>query len=321
LTLTPSFTQRSLSTIARVVDNKTAVVAGIKQESKGEARAGLPVLSMIPLLGRFMTTPRQSGNLSDIIITVTPHILRAPELKKQDHLAKLSGTFVAGVTQSVEDVAERAQSEADQERRLTNRQSLIAKGTSGESPATPVKATETNAAATPAVVTTSAAQPAALSSNSAAAVPVAAKASLVDLSLIPAAIEAESGGSFFVVASVYGDAKMNEAKLSISFDPVLLQFKSVRSGGLFGREPKLTHQVTDGDLQISLRQIADSEAPVAASGQLVLIEFVALHEGETFLTFQRETTELRLGRNAVPFNPINAQVQIGKEGTANSNNK
>jgi general secretion pathway protein D len=305
LTLTPSFTQRSLSTIARIVDNKTAVVAGIKQESKGESRAGLPVLSMIPLLGRFMTTPRQSGNLSDIIITVTPHILRAPELKKQDHLAKLSGTFVAGVTQSVEEVAERAQSEDDQERRLTNRQSLIAKGESSESKPTPVSLP--------------AAESAAVSTSE--TVPPASKASLVDLSLIPAAIEAESGVSFFVVASVYGEAKVNEAKLSISFDPVLLQFKSVRSGGLFGREPKLTHQVTDGDLQISLRQIADRDASAATSGQLVLIEFVALHEGETFLTFQRETTELRLGRNAVPFNPTNAQVHIGKEGTANSNNK
>ncbi|HEX4945474.1 MAG TPA: secretin N-terminal domain-containing protein [Blastocatellia bacterium] len=311
LTLTPSFTQRSLSTIARVVDNKTAVVAGIKQESKGESRAGLPVLSMIPLLGRFITTPRQSGNFSDIIITVTPHILRAPELKKQDHLAKLSGTFVAGVTQSVEDVASRAQSEDDQERRLTNRQSLIAKGQSNESTAQPGNATEANAVALPAV------QPAALSANE--AVPVAANA--VDLSLIPATIAAESGGSFFVVASVYGDAKMNEAKLAISFDPILLQFKSVRSGGLFGQEVKLTHEVADGELQINVRQIADRDVPVAASGQLVLIEFTALHEGETFLTFQRATTELRLGRNAVQFNPISAQVHIGKEVNARSNNK
>ena len=313
-TLTPSFTQRSLSTIARVVDNKTAVVAGIKQESKGESRAGLPVLSMIPILGRFLTTPRQSGNLSDIVITVTPHILRAPELNKQDHLAKLSGTFIAGVTQSVEDVASRAQTEDDQERRITNRQSLIAKSAGGESPVTPINVTvsETNAAATPVVVATPVAQPAFLSPSSVSAVPVVAKSNAVDLSLIPVTIEAESGASFFVVASVYGEAKMNEAKLSISFDPTLLQFKSVRSGGLFGREPKLTHQIANGELQISLRQIADRDAPVAASGQLALIEFVALHEGETFLAFQRETTELRLGHNAVQFNTVNAKVQIEK---------
>ena len=322
-TLTPSFTQRSLSTIARVVDNKTAVVAGIKQESKGESRAGLPVLSMIPILGRFLTTPRQSGNLSDIVITVTPHILRAPELKKQDHLAKLSGTFIAGVTQSVEDVASRAQTEDDQERRITNRQSLIAKSAGGESPVTPINVTvsETNAAATPVVVATPVAQPAVLSPNSVLVVPVVAKANAVDLSLIPVTIEAESGASFFVVASVYGEAKMNEAKLSISFDPTLLQFKSVRSGGLFGREPKLTHQIANGELQISLRQITDRDTPVAASGQLALIEFVALHEGETFLAFQRETTELRLGHNAVQFNTVNAKVQIEKESTIRSNNK
>ncbi|MFN0119405.1 MAG: secretin N-terminal domain-containing protein [Blastocatellia bacterium] len=317
LTLTPSFTQRSLSTIARVVDNKTAVVAGIKQESKGESRAGLPVLSMIPLLGRFLTTPRQSGNLSDIVITVTPHILRAPELKKQDHLAKLSGTFIAGVTQSVEDVAQRAQTEDDQERRITNRQSLIAKGKSDERNESDTAANEATAPTTPAVAVSLPA-----TANTTEAVPVAAKAAVpVDLSLIPATIEAESGASFFVVASVYGDAKLNEAKLGISFDPVLLQFKGVRSGGLFGRDPNITTQLNDGTLQIRIRQTEDKEAPIAASGQLVLLEFVARQEGETFLTFQRDTTELRLGRNAVRFTPSNAHVHIGKEGGANSSNK
>jgi general secretion pathway protein D len=318
VTLSPSFSQRSLSTIARVMDGKTAVVAGIRQESKGESRAGIPVLSMIPLFGRFVTTPRQNSNLSDVLITVTPHILRAPELKKQDHLARLSGTFTSGVTQSIEDIAQRAQSEDDQERRITNRQSLIAKSNSNESSATPVNATEMNAAAVmPSALPV--VQPAALSANE--SVPVAASTNAVDLSLIPATIEAESGSSFFVVASVYGDAKMNEAKLSISFDPVLLQFKSVRSGGLFGQEVKLSHEVADGELQISLRQMADRDSPVAASGQLVLIEFTALHEGEAFLTFQRESTELRLGRKAVQFNPVNAQVYIGKEINVRSNRK
>jgi hypothetical protein len=144
---------------------------------------------------------------------------------------------------------------------------------------------------------------------------------VIDLSLIPATITTESGGSFFVVAAVYGDAKMNEAQLAISFDPVLLQCKSVRSGGLFGQDAKLTHEVVDGELQIRLRQTTDRETPIAASGQLVLIEFAALHEGETFLTLRRATTELRLGRKAVPYNPINAQVQIGKAVNARANNQ
>jgi general secretion pathway protein D len=319
LMLTPSFTQRSLSTIARVVDNKTAVVAGIKQENKGESRVGLPVLSMLPLLGRFITTPRQNGNFSDIIITVTPHILRAPELKKEDHLARFSGTFVAGVTQSVEDVAQRAQSEDDQEQRITNRPSLIAKDESRASTATPVNGTATAAATVPASM--SAVQPVMSPANDDADASAVAPPNVIDLSLIPATITTESGGSFFVVAAVYGDAKMNEAQLAISFDPVLLQCKSVRSGGLFGQDAKLTHEVVDGELQIRLRQTTDRETPIAASGQLVLIEFAALHEGETFLTLRRATTELRLGRKAVPYNPINAQVQIGKAVNARANNQ
>ena len=85
-------------------NGKTSVVAGIKQEAKGDTRTGLPFIGMIPLLGRFFTTPRQTSSLSDIVITVTPHILRSPELKQEDHLARFSGTLRGGATPTIEEV-------------------------------------------------------------------------------------------------------------------------------------------------------------------------------------------------------------------------
>src|SRR4030095_2332982 len=50
--LTPTFTQRSLNTTARIQDGVTAVVAGVNQDVKNNARAGLPVFGMLPLVGR-----------------------------------------------------------------------------------------------------------------------------------------------------------------------------------------------------------------------------------------------------------------------------
>ena len=49
--LTPTFTQRSLNTVARIQDGVTAVVAGVNQDVKNDARAGIPVLGML-LSGR-----------------------------------------------------------------------------------------------------------------------------------------------------------------------------------------------------------------------------------------------------------------------------
>jgi general secretion pathway protein D len=121
-TLTPTFTKRSLTTVSRVQDGVTAVVAGVKQDNKGDSRATIPVVGMIPILGRLFTTPKQTSSQSDIVITVTPHIIRPAEIKPEDHLARHSGTQQSGLTQSIEDVIFRAQAADEQDRRLISRQ-------------------------------------------------------------------------------------------------------------------------------------------------------------------------------------------------------
>jgi hypothetical protein len=55
---------------------------------------------MIPILGRFITTPRQDGRQSDLIITVTPHIVRSQGIDGDDHLAKFAGQAQAGQRQA-----------------------------------------------------------------------------------------------------------------------------------------------------------------------------------------------------------------------------
>jgi len=120
--LTPSFTKRQLTTISRMQDGVTAVAASVKQDNKGDSRVTIPGVGMIPILGRLFTTPRQTNNQSDIVITVTPHIIRPAEIKPEDHYARFAGTQQSGVTQSIEDVVCRAEVEEDQERRLISQQ-------------------------------------------------------------------------------------------------------------------------------------------------------------------------------------------------------
>jgi len=116
--LTPVFTQRSLNTTARIQDGVTAVVAGVNQETKGDSRASIPVLGMLPILGRLFTTPRQESRQSDVIITVTPHIIRSAGITSKDYLAIVGPPQQGSLNQSIEDVVNRAQIEEEQERRL-----------------------------------------------------------------------------------------------------------------------------------------------------------------------------------------------------------
>ncbi len=120
--LTPQFTQRSLNTVARIQDGVTSVVAGINQEQKGDSRAGVPVLGMLPFVGRLFTTPRQESRQSDVIITVTPHIIRSAGITQKDNYAIQGPSTQGGLNQSIEDVVNRAQIEEDQERRMIAQQ-------------------------------------------------------------------------------------------------------------------------------------------------------------------------------------------------------
>src|SRR5215470_8227969 len=122
-TLTPSFTKRQLTTISRVQDGVMAVVASVKQDNKGDSRVTIPVVGMLPIIGRLFTAPRQTSDQRDIVITVTPHIIRPTEIKPEDNLARLAGTQQSALTQTIEEVIYRAEAEEDQERRMISRQS------------------------------------------------------------------------------------------------------------------------------------------------------------------------------------------------------
>jgi general secretion pathway protein D len=129
--LTPTFTQRSLNTTARIQDGVTAVVAGVNQDVKNNSRAGLPVFGMLPLVGRLFATPRQETRQTDVIITVTPHIVRSAGITATDYLAHVGPPQQGGMNQSIDDVINRAQVEEEQEQRLIAQQ---------EAPAAPLGA-------------------------------------------------------------------------------------------------------------------------------------------------------------------------------------
>lgn len=116
--LTPVFSQRSMSTTARILDGVTAVVAGVRQDTKSDSRSTIPFVGLVPILGRFFTTPKQSSQESDLVITVTPHITRAPQIDSSDHLAQLSGPMQGGMLRSIEDVIEQIQEDEAQEKRM-----------------------------------------------------------------------------------------------------------------------------------------------------------------------------------------------------------
>ena len=101
-TLTPTFTERTITGTARVQNNRTMMLASIRSQSETNGRRGLPLLGLIPVLGRLFTAPTRDIRDIDVVIAVTPRVLRAPAVTPRDEEMRPSGTLQSPTTGSLE---------------------------------------------------------------------------------------------------------------------------------------------------------------------------------------------------------------------------
>jgi len=80
----PTFGNREVSTIIRLRDGETNMLAGLIRDDERRSLDGIPGLSDIPLLGRLFAHNQKTTEQSDIILTLTPHIIRVLDLTEAD---------------------------------------------------------------------------------------------------------------------------------------------------------------------------------------------------------------------------------------------
>jgi general secretion pathway protein D len=100
--LTPTFTERNIEVTARIQNNRTMMIASVAQNTQSRGRQGLPVLGLVPVLGRMFTAPRRDDRQTDIVIAVTPHVMRASTVTPQDEEMRPSGTLQTPTTETLE---------------------------------------------------------------------------------------------------------------------------------------------------------------------------------------------------------------------------
>jgi general secretion pathway protein D len=100
--LTPTFTERAITGTARIQNNRTMMLASVATDTQSNGRRGLPLLGLIPILGRLFTSPTRNNNQIDIVIAVTPRVLRAPTITPADERERDSGTLSTPTSGSLE---------------------------------------------------------------------------------------------------------------------------------------------------------------------------------------------------------------------------
>jgi general secretion pathway protein D len=79
-----TFGNREVSTVIRLRDGETNMLAGLIRDDERRSLDGIPGLSDIPLLGRLFARNQKTTTQTDIILTLTPHIIRVLDLTEAD---------------------------------------------------------------------------------------------------------------------------------------------------------------------------------------------------------------------------------------------
>jgi Type II secretory pathway, component PulD len=112
----PIFGEREIKGSARIQNNRTLLLASVAQTREERGKAGLPLLGLIPILGRVFATPTKNDNQTDIVIAVTPRVLRAPVILPEDEIERPTGTVTTPTNSSLEAMI----IEEEREERLAN---------------------------------------------------------------------------------------------------------------------------------------------------------------------------------------------------------
>ncbi len=80
----PTFGNREISTTIRLKDGETNMLGGLIRDEERTTLAGVPGLSDLPLIGHLFANNHKEVLQTDIVLTLTPHIVRVLDLTEAD---------------------------------------------------------------------------------------------------------------------------------------------------------------------------------------------------------------------------------------------
>ena len=80
----PIITTREVKNIIRLKDGETNLLAGLLKDEERKVVSGIAGLKNIPILGGLFSSTSQTIQQTDVILTITPHIIRTIPLSEED---------------------------------------------------------------------------------------------------------------------------------------------------------------------------------------------------------------------------------------------
>jgi general secretion pathway protein D len=88
----PTFATRTIESTIRLKDGETNFLAGLIQSNKIKSATKTPILGDLPFIGRLFTNEHNEEQRTDLVLTMTPHIIRIPDITEEDLAPMWVGT-------------------------------------------------------------------------------------------------------------------------------------------------------------------------------------------------------------------------------------
>jgi general secretion pathway protein D len=332
----PSFGNREVNVKLRLRDGESNLLAGLLREDERKSLQGFPGAIHIPVLKQLFSGNDESISQTDIVMLLTPHIVRGSEITEQDLKPIYIGsqqTFAVGgqpplLAPPVETPAPGAAPAASPTPQIGQQtpQGTIAVP-AGASPVpgtvvvpnplppapatTPIQAAPQPQAAAPVdapQIQAQAAPPAASQE------PPIVSPGLGGAQVIispPAGALRVGQGPYNIPLSVTGAQRLSTVTLTVTFDPRLLRVRTVQEGSFLrsgGANVTFTQQANNGRIDITISRGADATG-VSGTGLLAAILFDAIAPGTVTLTASGTATGPGNTPMGLQFRPVTLTVQ------------
>ena len=88
----PTFLTRNVTGILRLHDGETSLIGGLVTGRESDSFRGVVGLQSIPILNKLFTSADREKEEGEVVISLTPHLVRAPKVTEADLKALLIGT-------------------------------------------------------------------------------------------------------------------------------------------------------------------------------------------------------------------------------------
>lgn len=88
----PTIGTRTITSTIRLRDGETNVLAGLIRKDVSSSKTSIPFLGDLPLIGTLFSNVRDETNRTDLLLTLTPRIVRAPQITDEDLVPIWVGT-------------------------------------------------------------------------------------------------------------------------------------------------------------------------------------------------------------------------------------